>query len=252
MKTKIVILLLLLSNFSFFSQKKTIKNILEIKMDKVYDEAGKVYNYASEKNEYQYNLKGKITKEIRKTFYNHQLLNKITTEYYRNENGVITGDSTFLSEDSIAYKTNYVYKEDRLVQKNAFYSLSNKTIKYKQDYYYKKNKIQKSVYAYTEQYPEIDFPSRNLFAEFYYNKKGKLIESNWLKSDNSYKHNRILHKRNRKGHTISEKEYDKKGEIVKTTKFTYKLDSQKNWIEKNIFENKKLTRTIYRKIAYYN
>lgn len=220
-------------------------------MDKVYDTTGKVYNFASEKNEYQYNLQGKIKKEIRKTFYNHQLTYKITTEYYRDEKGVVTENFTSNLEDSITYKTNYVFKEDRLIQKNASYSLGDKSIKYQQDYFYKRNRLKKNVYSYTEQYAEIDFPSRNLFAEFYYNKKGKIIESNWLKSDRSYKHNRILHKRNRRGLTISEKEYDNKGKIVKTTKFTYKFDSHKNWIEKNIFENKKLTRTIYRQITYY-
>lgn len=252
MKFNILAILLILSIFSVYSQKNSIKNIQEIKIDKVYDSEGVIYNFTSETTKYEYNLKGKIRKEIRKINYDNQPYKTIITNYYQNKSNVTYKESSFIIEDSTSYKTFYTFENENLIQKKATYYVDSKKVDYLQNYYYKKNKIKKSTYTYLEQEVDLNYPTRNLVAEFYYNKKGKTIESNWLKSDSTYKYNRILHKRNGKGNIVSEKEYNKNGKLVTKTKYTYKLDSHKNWIEKNTFKNKILVQTTYRKITYYN
>ncbi|MEP1490412.1 MAG: hypothetical protein ABJK28_18475 [Algibacter sp.] len=110
----------------------------------------------------------------------------------------------------------------------------------------------KSNYIYFEKHIDSDYKLRNLVTEFTYDKNERVIESNWLKSDSTYKYNKIIHLRNRKGKLLKEKEYNKNNELIKKRSFKYSYDDNSNWILEKVYENKICIKTTIREIEYYN
>ena len=119
MKFNILSILFLLTIFTAFPQKNNIKSILEIKVDKAYDNEGLIYNFTSETIQTEYNLKGKIRKEIRKINYDNQPYKTIITTYHQNKNNVTYEESNFILEDSTSYKTFYTFENENLTQKKS-------------------------------------------------------------------------------------------------------------------------------------
>ncbi|MCB4799929.1 hypothetical protein [Neotamlana laminarinivorans] len=93
--------------------------------------------------------------------------------------------------------------------------------------------------------------SRNLITTFTYNKQGQMIESDWTKSDSTYKYNRIVHFRNRKGRRTKDKVFNKNNKHLKTVTFKYEFDDKNNWIIMKHYEKRQLTKAIYREIENY-
>ena len=254
--SKLFIFIFLIISFSGHSQnnssKLKIKKTLETETYGVWDSNGKKYVYVSETNEYHYNIEELEIFHIRTTYHNKTPYRTTQTTFFYNTKNKISYTSTFILEDSICYKTTYNYLNNRLDKISALFSINNKQSKYKEHYFYDtKGKLVKRNYLYSEKYPDTNIGQRDLVAEFTYNKKEQIIESDWTKSDSSYKFNRIVHIRNHKGIRTKEKEYDKNNHLIKTTHFKYVYDKNNNWVIRKEYEKKLLVRSTHRDIEYF-
>lgn len=243
--------------FACFSQNNSsnskIKKIIETQTYEVTSSDNKRYVYTSEINEYNYNIKGQEISNLAKTYYNKKPYRTTQTNYFYNKEDQIDYTDNFNLKDSIRYKVNYFYTSNKLVKKSAYYIINEKEINYNEKYSYDKDgKLTKSNYLYLEKYLDSYIGQRDLNALFTYNKKEQLIESDWTKSDSSYKYNRIVHFRNRKGRITKEKEYDKNGNLIKTNIYKYIFDSKNNWTILKCYEKKSLVKSIYREIEYFD
>ena len=240
----------------FYGNSQTngkIKSIVKTETYGINHSDGKQYIFTSEINKTEYNLKGQKTKKTRITYYNGKPNNTIISDFFYTSQDKIDYTYTLILEDSIYYRTNYSYSKNQLFNINSTSINNNKKSLYNENYTYnKKEKLIKSNYLYIEKYTDSDINLRFLKCEFTYNKNEYLIESNWLQSDSTYKYNRIVHFRNRKGRLIKEKEYNKNNDLINERFFKYSYDKKKNWTLKRVYEDKICVKTIIREIEYYN
>ncbi|WP_396602227.1 hypothetical protein [Algibacter sp. R77976] len=246
---------ILISNLAISQSKSSnsnFKKIIETTTYNVTYSDGKTHVFTSEINEYNYNIDGQKLFSVRKTFHNREPYKTVKTTFFYNEENNIDYTNSYITTDSINYKTNYYYLNKKLKKISARYNISEKQTKYNEEYFYNKDNILvKSNYILTEKYPDSYIGERHLNAEYVYNKKGKIIESNWTKSDSSYKYNKVKYFRNKKGFITKEKEFNKNNRLVKTTSFKYILDEKNNWVIRKYYEKKSLVKSIYREIEYF-
>lgn len=254
---KIIRLVLVLIIYSGYSQNsptnKKFKKTIETETYGVKYSDGKMHIFTSEIIETKYDNAGQEIEAITKTFYNQKPYQTSKITYFYNDQGNLIYTNTLVLEDSTQYKIQYTYLDNKLIKKNSYFILKEQENKYKEEYYYNKNnKLIKSSYMYFEKRLDSDYKSRDLIAEFKYDKNERTIESNWLKSDSTYKYNKIIHLRNKKGRIIKEKEYNKNNELIKKRSIKYSFDDYNNWVLKKVYENKACIKTTIREIEYYN
>ncbi|KJD32498.1 hypothetical protein PK35_09825 [Tamlana nanhaiensis] len=255
MKKISAFLISLLCLTSFGQQDETNKNFKKVTETETYSTLysdGKRRISTSEINEYYYNKQGKITQNIRKTFYKNEPYAATRTTYFYNDKNKIDFTETTLLKDSLKYRTIYTYLNGAIQKKSTTYTSNNNLTNYSESFYYnQQNELITCDFLYSVMDLYTENRSRNLKATYTYNKKGQIIESDWTKSDSTYKYNRIVHFRNRKGYRTKAKVFNKNNKHLKTVTFKYVFDDKNNWIIMKHYEKKQLTKAIYREIEYY-
>ena len=248
-----ILVLILYPGYSQNSSNKNFKKTIETETYGVKYSDGKMHIFTSEINEIKYNIKGQELEAIRKTYYNRKPYQTSKTTFFYNDQENISYTNTLILEDSLQYKTQYTYSNNKLIQINSYFIFKEKETKYNEEYFYNENKkIIKSNYMCLEKHIDSDHKLRDLIAEYKYDKKERIIESDWTKSDSTYKYNRIVHVRNRKGLITKRKEYNKNNDLVKATHCKYVFDKKNNWTIRKFYENKILVKSIYREIEYFD
>ena len=241
-----------LSNGQNNDSNKNFKKIIETETYGVMYSDGKKHIFTSEINEYNYDTLGREMFSIRKTFYNRKPYNTIRTNFFYRDDDRIDYSESHILEDSLSFKTDYTYQKDKLCKKDFLYKTENSLIQFNENYFYNNDgELEKINYLYSEQDLYTEVFNREIAAEFQYDKKERMIESDWTKSDSTYKYNRIVHLRNRKGLRKKDKEYNKNDELIKTVYFKYVFDDKNNWIIQKHYEKRELIRAVYREIEYY-
>jgi len=235
--------------------KEMIKRIIRTEQNVLYYPNGDQFIENSEITISNFNLNNNLNNEKREVFYDNKFYFSYETIYNYDKDDIIkSAQNIFVKSDSIKYLSNYSYENDNLIKVDFHYTANEKIIDYLTSYFYnEKDKLTKSSYSYTEKYLDSDEYLISSIADFYFDKKERLIKTDWRKSDDSNKNTLLVHKRNRKGLLIRDKEYDKSNNLIKTIFYKYEYDYKGKWIIRKSYENKtKLIKVIHREIQYYD